>query len=84
MKLILIFMNTMKKKYKLIKISINILFRIDIYCSEYFSAVEIDEKGHTDREILFEEKRQKALEEKLGYGHGLWFRLWLWFRSRLW
>ena len=26
-----------------------ILFRIDIYFSEYSLAVEIDEKGHTDR-----------------------------------
>ena len=37
-----------------------ILFRIDIYFSECFLAVEIDEKGHTDRDIIFEEKRQKA------------------------
>ena len=59
-------MNTMKKiqadkngcKY--------ILFRIDIYFSECFLAVEIDEKGHTDRDIIFEEKRQKALEKKFG------------------
>ena len=29
-------------------------------------AVEIDEKGHTDRDIIFEEKRQNALEKKLG------------------
>ena len=43
-----------------------ILFRIDIYFSECFLAVEIDEKGHTDRDIIFEEKRQKALEKKLG------------------
>ena len=42
------------------------MFRIDIYFSEYFLAVEIDEKGHTDRDIIFEEKRQKALEKKLG------------------
>ena len=42
-----------------------ILFRIDIYFTEYFLAVEIDEKGHTDRELIFEEKRQKALEKKL-------------------
>ena len=42
------------------------LFRIDIYFSEYFLTVEIDEKGHTDRDIIFEEKRQKALEKKLG------------------
>ena len=31
-----------------------------------FLAVEIDEKGHTDRNIIFEEKRQKELEKKLG------------------
>ena len=43
-----------------------ILFRIDIYFSECFLAVEIDEKGHTDRDIIFEEKIQKALEKKLG------------------
>ena len=42
-----------------------ILFRIDIYFTEYFLAVEIDEKGHTDRDLIFEEKRQKALEKKL-------------------
>ena len=29
-------------------------------------AVEIDEKGHTDRDSIFEEKRQEALEKKLG------------------
>ena len=43
-----------------------ILLRIDIYFSECFLAVEIDEKGHTDRDIIFEEKIQKALEKKLG------------------
>ena len=65
MKLILIFMNIMKKiqadengcKY--------ILFRIDIFFSEQFVAAEIDEKGHTDRDIIFEEKRQKALGKNL-------------------
>ena len=58
-------MNTMKK----IQVHKNgckyILFRIDIYFSECFLAVEIDEKGHTDRDLIFEEKRQKALEKKL-------------------
>ena len=33
-----------------------ILFRIDIYFSECL-AVGIDEKGHTNRDIIFEEKR---------------------------
>ena len=41
------------------------LFRIDVYFTEYFLAVEIDEKGHTDRDLIFEEKKQKALERKL-------------------
>ena len=26
-----------------------ILFRIDVYFTEYLLAVEVDEKGHTDR-----------------------------------
>ena len=59
MKLILIFMNIIKKiqadeircKY--------ILFRIHIYFSERFLAVEIDEKGHTDRDIIFDKKDKK-------------------------
>ena len=64
-----------------------ILFRIDIYFSEYSLAVEIDEKGHTDRDFIFEEKRQKALEKNLVVNlleliqvmqKWLWFRLWSW------
>ena len=43
-----------------------ILFRIDVCFTQYPLAVEIDEKGHTDRDLTFEEKRQKALEKKLG------------------
>ena len=39
--------------------------RIDVYFIECFLEVEIDEKGHTDRDIIFEEKRQKALEKNL-------------------
>ena len=42
-----------------------ILFTIDVYFTKYFLAVEIDEKIHTDRDLIFEEKRQKVLEEKL-------------------
>ena len=59
-------MSVIKKKYKLIKMihTEYILFRIDVYFTEYFLAVEIDEKGHTDRELIFEEKRQRALEKK--------------------
>ena len=42
----------------------HILFRIDVYFTEYLLAVEIDEKGHTDRDLIFEDKRQEALEKK--------------------
>ena len=41
-------------------------FRIDIYFSECFLVVEFDEKGHTDRDIIFEEKILKVLEKKVG------------------
>ena len=34
-----------------------ILFRIDICFTEYFLAIEIDEKSHTDRDLIFEETR---------------------------
>ena len=35
-----------------------ILFRIDIYFTEYFLSVKIDEQNHEDRELIFEKKRQ--------------------------
>ena len=44
----------------------HILLRIDVYFNKFLLAVEIDEKGHTDRDLIFEEKRQEALEKKLG------------------
>ena len=41
------------------------MFRIDIYFTKYCLAVEIDEKGHTDRDVEFlKKKRQEALEKK--------------------
>ena len=43
-----------------------ISFRIDVYFTEYFLTVEIDEQNHEGRELIFEKKRQEALEEKLG------------------
>ena len=43
-----------------------ILFRIEVYFTEYILAVEINEKGHTDRDLIFEDKREEALEKKLG------------------
>ena len=42
-----------------------ILFRIDVYFNKFWLVVEIDEKGHIDRDLIFEEKRQKALEKNL-------------------
>ena len=44
-----------------------ILVRIDVYFTEYLLAVEIDEKNHTDRDLIFEENRQKSLEKKLAW-----------------
>ena len=36
------------------------LLRIDVHFSKCFLAIEINEKGHTDRDIIFEEKRQNG------------------------
>ena len=44
----------------------NILFRIDVYSTEYLLAIEIDKKKHVGRDLTFKEKRQEALEKKLG------------------
>ena len=41
------------------------MFRIDIYFTKYCLAIEIDEKGHTDRDLIFEQERQEVLEKKL-------------------
>ena len=58
MKLIPIFISIIYIKKKTDKNECEyILFRIDVYFTEYFLAVEIDEKGHTDRDLIFEEKR---------------------------
>ena len=38
----------------------NILLRIDVYFSEYNLAVEVDEKGHTDRDLIFEKKKTRS------------------------
>ena len=42
-----------------------ILFRSDVCFNKFLLAVEIDEKEHTDRDLIFEEKRQQALEKTL-------------------
>ena len=36
-----------------------ILFRIDIYFAKYCLAIEIDEKGHADRDLEFEKKDKR-------------------------
>ena len=41
-----------------------ISFRIDIYFTEYSLAVEIDEKGHTDRDLDFEKKKKRGIRKK--------------------
>ena len=41
-----------------------ILFRIDVYFNKFSLAVEIDEKGDTDRDLIFQGKRQETLEKK--------------------
>ena len=40
-------------------------YRIDLYFHDYKLAIEVDEKGHEDRNIDHEIKRKKALEKEL-------------------
>ena len=46
---------------------VNNIYRLELifFFIKYCSSVEIDEKGHTDRDLIFEKKRQEALEKKL-------------------
>ena len=41
-------------------------YRIDLYFHDYKLAIEVDEKGHKDKNIDHEIKRQEAIKEKLG------------------
>ena len=41
-----------------------ILFRTDVYLTEYFSAVEIDEQNHEGRELIFEKKKTRGIRKK--------------------
>ena len=36
-----------------------ISFRIDVYFNKFLLAVEIDEKGHTDRDLFLKKKYKK-------------------------
>ena len=49
------------------KISANTYyFKIDVYFTEYFLAVEIDEQNHEGTELIFEKKqKQEALKKSL-------------------
>ena len=38
--------------------------RIDAYFSGYNLAVKVDEKGHVDKDLIFEKKTHEALEKK--------------------
>ena len=40
--------------------------RIELYFHDYKLAIEIDENGRSDKNVEYEIKRQKAIEEKLG------------------
>ena len=42
-----------------------ILLRIDVSFSEYNVAVEVDEKGHTDRDVIFEKKDKNPHKKNL-------------------
>ena len=39
-------------------------YRVDLYFHDYELAIEVDEKGHNDRD--YEKQRQKKIEKKLG------------------
>ena len=41
-------------------------YRTDLCFHEYKLAIEIDENGHSDRNLEYEIKRQKAIEQELG------------------
>ena len=41
-------------------------YPIDLYFTEHKLAIEIDEKGHTNRNVGYEIQRQKAIEKELG------------------
>ena len=41
-------------------------YRIDLYFHDHKLAIETDENGHSDRDIDYEIKKQKAIEQELG------------------
>ena len=41
-------------------------YRVDLYFYDYRLAIEVDEKGHKDRNIDHEIQRKRVLEKELG------------------
>ena len=41
-------------------------YRVDLYFDDYKLAAETDEDGHSDRNICYEIKRKKAIEQEAG------------------
>ena len=41
-------------------------YRIDLYFHDYKLTIKVDENGHSDRNIDYEIKRKKAIEQELG------------------
>ena len=64
--MILIFVSITEKKYKLMKMIVSTYYlELISILLNIFLAIEVDEKDHTERDLIFEEKRQKVLEKKL-------------------
>ena len=42
-------------------------YRIDAYFFKHKLAIEVDEQGHNDRDIDYGIRRQKAIENELGF-----------------
>ena len=55
----------MRLKEKIYKLNSALGYRIDLYFHEYKLAIEVDELGHTNRNINNEIERKKALEKNL-------------------
>ena len=41
-------------------------YRIDLYSHDYKLAIEIDEDGHSNRNVDYKLNRQRAIEQELG------------------
>ena len=41
-------------------------YRIDLYFHDYKLRIEINENGQSDRNVCYEIKRQKGIEQELG------------------